>query len=231
MSLRTRTAVLLAALLACGSSVAFGLPTYFQADGALPGDWGLLTAERNLFRGAAAAGGVSLTMEGFESFSPGNPLDFGPFTATLTAGTGFEQFVGNPLITTEGNSVLTFFTLGSTAVEFSFDAPINAFGVDITSIDYAPPTTVSFLDDNGNFLNDFAVHGQWAGATFLGVLNSQPFSKARFDFAGSEYLNFDQLEFGPSGVVPEPRTLSLFGLGLVGALGALRGRRGKKNKA
>jgi hypothetical protein len=206
--------ILLGAILAC-SSVVYAVPTYYLANGALPTDLGVLTAERNVWQSAA---GVSLSMEGFESFSAGNPLDFGPFTATLIDGIGFTQISGNSLVTTEGNSVMDFVTLGSTAVEFSFDNAINAFGIDITSIDF-PTTTVSFLDDNGTVLNDFAIDGQFAGATFFGVINDQSFSKARFNFTGNEFLNLDYLQYGsnPENTVPEPGTLSLLGLGLVGA--------------
>ena len=221
--MRLRTMMfLLGAILAC-SSVVYAVPTYYLASGALPADLGVLQAGRNVWQTAV---GGSLSTEGFESFSPGNPIDFGAFTATLFGGYGFEQTSGNNLITTEGNSVLTF-SYGYTAVEFSFDNAINSFGIDVTSIDFAPPTTVSFLDENGNFLNDFAIHNVWAGATFFGVINDQAFSKARFEFTGSEVLNFDYLQYGGS-TVPEPGTLSLLGLGLVGVAGALRRKLAKK---
>ncbi len=118
---------------------------------------------------------------------------------------------------------MDFMTLGSTAVEFSFNSAINAFGIDITSIDFSP-THVSFLDDLGNVLSDFSHPNVWAGATFFGAYNDQAFSTVRFEFTGSEYLNFDQLEYGAKSAVPEPGTMLLLGSGLVGLVGYRRMR-------
>jgi hypothetical protein len=206
--------ILLGAILI--SSSAYAIPNYWLASGVLPADLANLQAGRSNWQ---TAWGGALATEGFESFTAGNPIDFGPFTATLNGGSGFNQQTGNNLITTEGNSVMTF-EYGYTSVEFAFDNAINAFGIDITSIDFAPPTTISFFDDRGNAIYDFAIHDNWAGATFFGVTNDQAFSTVRFDFTGSEILAFDNLQFGSA--VPEPATLSLLGLGLLGLARAYR---------
>lgn len=213
-------------LLLVSSTAALASPTYYLANASIPnGEVGILQAERAIWQ--ADVGFGPLYTEGFESFTDGNPIDFGDFTATLINGGGFWQQSGNDLVTTEGNSVMYFDMYGynnSTAVEFAFDEAIYAFGVDITSIDFAPPTTVTFLDDNGNVLNDFAIQGVWGGATFLGVINDQAFSKARFNFTGDEFLCFDYLQYGGA-AIPEPTTLTLLGLGLLGAIGVIRRRR------
>lgn len=182
-------------------SGAHAAPTYYTQTGALPGALPTLTAKRNTFRTDASSAAVPLTLEGFESSVSGNPLDYGPFTMTLiNGGSGFVSQFGNNLTTTQGTGVVDFNITGATSVLFNFDSDINAFGIDITSIDFN--TTVSFLDSRGNTLSNFGVPNTFAGATFFGILNSQPFNMVRFNFSGFEVIAFDQLEFGP--LVPEP---------------------------
>jgi hypothetical protein len=221
---RSWTGSLFVLLLA--TTVSQAAPIYYTASDVLPAGLATLTAERTNFQLGAAGLGVVLSSEGFEVFAAGNPIDFGPFTIELVDGVGFSQLTGNNLITTEGDSVISFDTLGSTVVEFAFDSPIHAFGVDITSIDFAP-TTVSFLDDLGNTLDDFA-EAEFASATFFGVTNDAAFSTVRFTFTGTETLNFDNLQFGARSAVPEPATL---GMGLSACAIALVYARSRRRKS
>lgn len=212
------------AILAITCAQVQAAPTYFTADAVLPGGIGTLQAERTLFQGAAAGQGVTLLTEGFEAFASGNPVNFPDFSLTHSGGgSGFSQISGNNLITTEGNSVISFTIDGATSTDFNFSSPINAFGIDITSIDQ-DITTVSFLDDLGNVLNSFNNFAGFAGATFFGVVNDQAFNTVRFAFSGSEIINFDFLQYGASTSVPEPSAILLLAFGLIG-LGFVRRQR------
>jgi PEP-CTERM motif len=201
-------------------------PVYFTADAILPAGIADLQTKRTEW----AAGAGTLTQNGFEApFAAGSVVNFVDFSMALISGGGsFSTISNNNLITTEGTDVISFSTTGSTSVIFSFANSINAFGVDITSIDFAP-TTVSFYDNIGNELSAFNTFPGWAGATFFGVNNDEGFNSVVFSFTGSEILNFDNLQYGASApaAVPEPGTLAFMGLGLVG-LGLVRGR--KKTK-
>lgn len=219
MNLKIKLMCLLGTLLFCNSS--FAVPTYFVGSTNFPPGGGpnAFYSKRADFQAMALSNATNLALESFEGVIPNtNSINFtSGFTASLISGinNAFTQVSGNFNITTDGNAVLSFGTTGSTAVEFAFDSVINAFGVDITSIDQLS-TQVSFLDDVGNVLNDFAYHGGLAGATFLGVYNNQAFRRVRFNFAGTDTLNFDRLQFGTSTNVPEPDVLALLGLGFAG---------------
>lgn len=223
-----RTAVAAAAL-AASSLAAQAAPVYVTAIAVLPGGLATLQAARSTWASNAAGLGAALSTEGFESFSAGNPINFGPFIATLTNGTGFTQESGNNLITTQGSSVLQFVSSSTslTSVEFVFGTAINAFGVDITSID-RPDLTVTFLDDLGNTVGGLASGQTTARALFFGVTNATAFTKARFTFNEVDTLNFDNLQWGSAGAtVPEPGSLMLVALAILGLVAVQRQRAGR----
>ncbi len=146
-----KISLLVAVLLICTSS--YAAPLYFTENAVLPDGLATLTTERSLFRNTSIINGVVFSTESFESFTPSNSINFGAFTVNLFSGIGFDKVSNINLITTEVSSVLKFEATGETSVEFVFNDPINAFGVDITSIDFKE-TQISFSDNLDNVLDN-----------------------------------------------------------------------------
>lgn len=183
--------------------------------------------DRTAFQTAA---GVATTLETFEDEALGIltlpaamagsglvvDVDSAGITAEITNAGGFGYN------TTPGGENYLLFTGRGTYVA-SFGAPMNAFGFDISG----------FQDTEGD--NGFAAELLLAGSTvetlfisdpgdfgpnFHGLVSDQAFDTVAFTFVPftdgvADYVGFDDIEFA---VVPEPCTLALLGLGVLGAV-------------
>jgi hypothetical protein len=179
----------------------------------------------------AAATGITLTLEGFEGLallSP-SPLDMGPFSLLSADGT----IDANTLAGLYSEGVQSwgvggvFGNLPGYPVSIVFDSPVNAIGFDILGeLTVATQLTI-------------AING---GAPIL-ILNSEVPFIGIVDLVGSissveivqnngdDGMGIDRLQFGAaSQEIPEPSSLTLLCLGLVG-LGAYRRRRGASEQA
>ena len=211
--------------LAAGAALMFSgiashaAPVYTIAEDILPSGLGTLQAAR---AGWAAAHGGPLSSEGFEGLAaaPGSPFDFGAFTMTYS-GSGLTLFGANSLVRTEGVQGLGFSGRGT--VTFTFDSAITAFGIDWSSFDQTT-TVVEYSDDAGGALSDVFLPVTSAGAGFLGVRNSAGFTSVTFQVTQTETLEFDNIQWGTSAVIPEPMSLLLVGAGLA-MVGFSRARR------
>ena len=184
-------------------------PVFHVAEDILPGGLATLQAERGVW---AAAHGGALSTEGFEGLvaAPANPFDFGDFTLSFS-GPSLTLFGANALVRTEGVNGLGF--SGNGTVTFTFDTAITAFGIDWSSFDQTA-TVVAYSDDAGGAVADVFVPVTSPGAGFFGVLNTDGFTTVSFQVTQSEILEFDYIQWGTA--VPEPGTLAILGLGLVG---------------
>jgi hypothetical protein len=205
------------------AGIAQALPTYYFNDP---------VADRALFQAAA---GVPLASESFEDpFADASSISFPvggsqKFTVSIDSG-NFWQYDFSRLVS-DGFYALCFEEYPSSVVTFTFDSPINYFGIDVNDMNFG---NMSFADDLGNFYSNILVgdFGSSAGGPdfqnlqFFGVSNSNPFSSISLSFSNSDpnltgTLAFDNLQYGTgTAPIPEPGTMLLLGSGLIGLLGA-----------
>jgi len=201
-------------LLAAGTQLG-ATPTYFYNDPA---------TARAAFHAATSG---SLQLESFESlFTAGSPVSFpvgGPQAFTVSASINAALYGRSAFsrgVTDGLYAMAVDEDYSSLTVWFTFDRPINAFGLDVNDLNFA---NMSYTDNLGNVRTDALLgdNGGPAGGPsyqnlqFFGVVNSAPFSLVGLafenpsTFTGTIFL--DALEFAP---VPEPGTLALFSAGL-----------------
>lgn len=216
------------ALLGCfalGSGVAAAAPVLYLNDP---------VTDRADFQLAAGGG---LVLESFEDlFVTGTSLSFpvgGPQAFNVTAGLNMNYMTGLVgRLVTHGLASLSFGENPSTTLEFTFDAPITAFGLDVNDMNFGKMT---FFDNLGNVANDVLVGddcGLAGGPScmnlqFFGVTNTEAFTSVGLTFTNvstkTGTLSVDRLEFSPTSV-SEPATLALLAFGLA-AVGRERRRR------
>ncbi len=154
-----------------------------------------------------------------------NPIATGPLTLDPTSPVTFTQGDGaDP--TSPGSPTFN----GPVAILFSTDQV--GVGLDGGFFDSVGSTAITAFDDNGNVLGQ--VDNNQTGIEFLGLITNDGSADIRgllFSLVGDEPAGFeiDNLRFGVQGHVvgqdlPEPATLSVFGVALAGLFAARRKR-------
>jgi len=102
-------------------------------------------------------------------------------------------------------------------------AGTRAVGSDIMSFDpYASNFAISLSTGDSYTVGS----ATWPTRAFVGFISDSPITSLTFRTLGSQYANLDNFVFGETGAVPEPATMSLLGLGLLGLAGL-----GKKKRS
>jgi len=180
-------------------------------------------------RAAFQAASGPLTTESFEdSFTSASLVSFpvgGPQAFTVAISTGQLRFRNDlpSRLADDGVGALCFAEGGTSTVTFTFDAPINAFGIAVNDMNYG---SMSFADNLGNSLPEVlwgdnangAYDGNMTNHQFFGVTNTAAFSTVEFTFDSLESgtLALDYLQYAQCSVVPAPGAAWLVGVGLVG---------------
>jgi hypothetical protein len=176
----------------------------------------------------------TMSFEGYEGFNTDDLIANGSSTGGIGYSFTSSDAIDGRIDSTfnnEGNNSLAVlrssginFFIGGESITFTFDIPVNAFGLIVNIFESA--TDVISLSGNG--LTAVTGSGPYDSDTFyfLGLTSDIAFNTATLsvsNLAVSGY-NVDSLRFGTAAAaVDEPGMMALFGLGLMGL--ALRTRR------
>lgn len=172
---------------------------------------------------------LPLTMESFESPSSSDlPLVAGQITVS-TDNTTYGSFNGiSSTLPTNGVNDVRYGADDGDSIFFSFATSIDVFGINISDFGTADGFPVlTFFDNSGNTLQ--VLNGtQNTGLNFFGFKSDTSFTQVQFKYTGAsgDGIYFDEAYFN-SVNVPEPTTLTIFALGMIG----IASRRFKKQSS
>lgn len=173
----------------------------------------------------SSAIGSGAQFEGFESSpastSTGTRLDFSGISFSCSGTTYCPGFFGQSSAISDTGSKSVYFASPDTAT-FTFSSGISGFGIAIGGAGDVSPITLSATLSNGDaatVLTSYAnSSGGFSGNTvYFGITDSTPFTSVTFSPSNkADGIFFDSLTFKAASTVPEPTSIALLGLGLLG---------------
>ena len=189
------------------------------------------------FAGFQVIRGALFTTPG-TGFVQAPPSGLATFFSNPTYGTIFQTFSAARLFAVEGSNILdvTFSIPGFPAIP----ATTSGFGAVFTDVDLPNLTSLEFFDVNNNSLGTFFAPPADTGLSFLGAsFGDSIVARVRITLGNSalgpndangnpiDIVAMDDFIYGEPQATPEPATLILMGLGLIGLAGAVRRMRSK----
>lgn len=221
MSMKNK--LVLAGALSAMCAAAYASPvTYLAADNNVSSLAQMINSTAKAAQFKAVAGNLNVV-----DFESPVPADITITGGSTTNNSGCGALCG--FNTTPGGQYFRLVFGGS--VTFSFTNPVDAFGFYVNGLqtDLVPQQTIVYVDGSSVTQTINMPPATGGGGAFVGFIDfGQQIASVTFN-ATNDILGFDDLLFGRSehnpNSVPEPGTLVLFGLGVLGMGWALKRRR------
>lgn len=172
------------------------------------------------FQTDAANASIILNMDNLDS----HPTGALPSSANgINISTNNNGAVGSASFGSGGNAVEFSTASGGTSITFAFAMPIHAFGIDVFDLATVGTTTFTVALSNGGSMNYIFPDTPSGNQRFFGAIDTMA-AFTSVTLTNSDQGDFVELDNVKYGKIPEPGTLALFGLGLIG-LGIARRRK------